>query len=894
MLADTSLYTAVTPKSFTTFGALLLFLRRRARLRQRDIAIATGYSEAQIGRLENDQRLPDVAAVMAQFIPALGIEYEPELAARLLELAREARHTDAALPAALDSPTSVVHPTAENVQHTRIDTELLRQSTPVLGREQEISRLATLLHTPGNRCVTLVGPGGVGKTRLAIEVATQNVAHFTDGVCTVALAGVGSAGLLAPMIAQTLGLAAPPNGDAVAQLHTHLRHKHLLLVLDNMEHLVDAADLLVSLLAAAPGICLLATSRERLQIRGEITLEVAGLPLPSARANTEVLIANPAVALFCSSAQRLRGGGTPTVPELQAAARVCRLVEGLPLAIELAAGWAHLLSFDEIERELRQTLDFLETGMRDLPPRHRSLRAAFTHSWDMLAPGEQYALQRLSVFRGSFSREAAAAVLHDQHATGTRSAAATLHTLGALANKSLLKRGDGAGTTRFVLHELVRQYAAEHLQAQPAQERAAHLSHSHHYLGLLHAHEKLLCGPEQVAALATLVTEGDQVRAAVQWAIVGADVVALRRVIPALAIWFEWSYAVREGISLFEQIAARLREIAPAAEYATDHQGALVLALAQAGWFNFHATHFEQALAQLHEAHTLAQQGDDCLVLGDTLLFLGSVAAETGDTAAALPLLLACTRAYERCGDERRSARGAYRLGTLLHQTGEYVRALHLLTVSVERVRLVGDPRALALCLNRLGTTHALLGRHTEAQQCFAESMLHCAATGDQRSMASALFHLGSVAQHRADHATARYFFQESLQVFSELNERSAIATVLALAGYSAVAEQDYATARTALDAAWQIVRDSDMTTIALSVLVGNAALDLANNQTERAVEALTLALYHAASEQPTRDRAAHLLHRAETQLTPYQFAAAQVRGRGAPLLGYLDDKVTT
>lgn len=874
-----SLHTPGLPQTFTSFGALLLFLRRRARLRQRDLAIATGYSEAQIGRLENDQRLPDVAIVMAQFLPALGIEREPELAERLLELAREARRNDASAPD--DAPAAVAQDNNDPVQHLRIDSELSQQSTPLFGREPEIARLSILLHTSGNRCVTLLGPGGIGKTRLAIAVTTHNAARFTDGVCAVALAGVAQAGLLASAIAQSLGLAAQPNGDSVAQLHAHLRDKHMLLILDNMEHLVDAADMLSRLLAAAPAVQLLATSRERLYLRGEITLDIAGLPLPPVGADADSLTANPAVALFCSSAQRLRDGGVPTLSNLESAARVCRLVVGLPLAIELAAGWAHLLSFEEIERELRQTLDFLATDMRDLPPRHRSLRAAFAHSWDLLAPTEQRALQRLSVFRGSFSREAASAVLDE-------SPTKTLHTLSALANKSLLKRSDGVGASRFVLHELVRQYAAEYLHALSAEERDAHASHSHYYLELLHAHEQLLCGPEQVAALATLATEDDQLRAALQWLIAEGDLVALRRVIAPLSIWFEWSYAVQEGAAIFGQISTRLREIVPPAAHVAAHAGALTLALAHAGWFNFHATRFELALAQVREAHALAQQGADYLALGDTLLFLGSMSAETGDTSAALPLLLAAIRAYDTYGDMWHCARGAYRLGTLLQQTGEYVCAIHLLASGIERLRPIGDPRALALCLNRLGTTLALLGRHAEAQQCFDESFLFCATTRDQRSTASSLLHLGRVAQYRGDHPVARYFFYESLQVFHALNERSAIATVQALDGYSAVAEHDYAAARTAFDAAYQIVRDADMITIALLLLVGRAALDLANGATERAVEALTLALHHAASEQFTRDRAAHLLHQAVAHLTPFQFAAAEVRGRTASIAGYL------
>lgn len=890
-LHSTTRHQPVAPETFNSFGTLLIYLRRRARLRQRDLALAVGYSEAQIGRLENDQRLPDVAMVMAQFVPALELEDEPELAERLIELAQAARQgptgsTTAALPEAAATPDPTPD-TASPAPAPILNIEIPLPPTPFLGRDTELTQLAALLSNSDQRCVTLLGLGGVGKTRLALEAALRYAPQFAHGVCVMALAGVDSADLLAPMIAQALQLTPPRGTDAVGQLRQYLQDKQLLLVLDNLEHLVDGADLLASLLAAAPGLHILTTSRERLQIRGEAVLEIAGFPVPTASVRAAELAANVAVDLFLSSARRVRHDVAATPDSLATIARICRLVEGLPLAIELAASWVHVLSYAEIEIELARTLDVLQTNMRDLPPRHRSMRAAFTHSWDLLTPPQQRTLRCLSVFRGSFTREAAAAVLSDP-AGGARSSIGVLPLLSVLVDKSLVKRLTVSDGSRYVLHELVRQYAAEHLREHPDEERAVHERHSRHYCELIETNAAAICGVAQQHVLATLSDEIDNLRAALDWTIAAADVVALRRVLPTLMVFYEWRYTIEEGWTLWRQISARLATLTPPGEQAAEYQAVQSLALAYSGWFSFYLGRSDESLTQLRAAQTLAEQSGDSLALGDTLLFLGFLLGHTGDTTSGRRLLLASLRAYETCGDEWRISRALYRLGMLLHQDGEYVAAQQLFGACLVRLRTIGDPRATALTLNRLGVSHALLGRYAEAEQCLQESLLHSSAAHDQRGMATALFHMGTIAQHREDYGSAAYFFGESLHLFTALNERFSVADVLAEIGYTAVAEQRHDEARQALERACAIVRDAEMTTTTLSILTGWAALDLAEGRVERAIEALTLALYHPVSGQDTRDRAAHLLHRAETRLTPYQFVTAQARGRVGTLATYL------
>lgn len=853
----------VAPESFATFGALLLYLRRRARMRQRDLAIAVGYSEAQIGRLENDQRLPDLAMVRAQFIPALELQDDPILAQRLIALAQVAHQSD---PAAAEPSSS------ENPQPARwFDPDLPHYATPLFGREAEFARIAKLLARSQHRCITLLGQGGIGKTRLALEAARHHGAHFADGVYALSLAGIGSADLLGPTIAQALGLAAPQNGDVTSQLREHLHTKHVLLLLDNVEHLIEGAPLLARLLAA-PNVWLLATSRERLQIRDEVVVEIKGLPLPEP---PHAGAGDAAIELFYSAAGRTQP--TDSI-ETAAVARICHLVEGLPLGIELAAAWARMLEVSEIEQELRQTLDFLHTTQRDMPARHRSLRAVFDHSWTLLGEGEQRALERLSVFRGSFSAEAAHAVLHTNRALFQ-----SLQLLAALLDKSLLKRVEAPGATRYVLHEAVRQYAADHLRQDGIAAKAVAQAHSHFYLHMLHSYSADLRGPNQRNAIEALAAEDGNLHRALQTAAETGDIVLLRMVLPTLCLLIEWRNAIIAGIALLETaVIAPLRKQTSRDE--TAYRSVLALAVTYKGWLQFHVGQNEAALTHLQEASELANPTSDCLVLGDTLLFLGFVLGETGEFVRGRSLLHQSIRAYEQCGDEWRIARGLYRLAMLQHQSGSAVVARHLFAECLHRLQAVGDPRATAFALNRLAVIDAALGDTENAQQLLQQSLHSASAVRDERGMATALYYMGTLAQQRNDHATACYFFGESCQIFAAMHERSSVADINAQRAYSAIELGDLPGAHQWLQQAWHAVRQNDGTAATLTVLVAQAALDLATGESERGVEALALVLHHPAASQASRDRAATLLHRAEPHLTPYQFVAAQARGRSAKL----------
>lgn len=418
------------------------------------------------------------------------------------------------------------------------------QITPFVGRTAELMLLGDYLTRPDSRVVALVGPGGIGKTRLGVQVALENRLVFLNGVCFVPLASIQSPDFLAPAIVEALQIGATNSERPKPQLLDHLANRELLLFLDNFEHLVDGGvDLLVDILQAAPEVKLLVTTRERLNLLGERVFEVGGLPSPQDQ-NDDVLT-HSAVQLFLQSARSTRASFEPDQADLAQIARICRLVEGMPLAIELAAAWVHVLSCREIAVEIERNLGALSAPARNIPPRHRSLRAVCDYSWGLLAENERRAFLKFGVFVGKFDREAA------QRVTGV-----SLLTLSALVDKSLLRK---SSADQYDIHELLRQYASKKLAEEPAELEAALDRHAGYYASLVGRHSAPLDQNQEQAGLAAIETALDNILAAWQWSLIRGRYQDLNVLLDGLFLFYHIYGRVWEGADLFERAVADLR-----------------------------------------------------------------------------------------------------------------------------------------------------------------------------------------------------------------------------------------------------------------------------------------------------------------------------------------------
>ena len=528
------------------------------------------------------------------------------------------------------------------------------QLTPFVGREVELAALGQLIANQECRCITLVGPGGMGKTRLAIQVAEKHLNEFSNGGAFVALASVGSIDGVISAIANAIKFTFFGPSDPKEYLIGNLQEKQMLLVLDNLEQLLlenpldgNITELLIEILKQAPGIKLLVTSREALNLQEEWLFEVQGLAFPEI-AQMGGYDGFDAVTLFAQRARHAFPRFGLNEENRMEVARICRLVEGMPLAIELAATWMRTLTPAEIAVEIESSLDFLSTTMRDLPERHRSMRVVFDRSWQMLSPEEQQVLRILSVFRGGFQRQAAEQV-----------AGATLSILSTLVNRTLLRR---AAAGRYELHELVRQYAEAQLASDPQVNKMAHERHYAFYLALAEAAEHELKGRNQLEWLGRLEQEHDNLRAALVWALKSDDFVCGDgELVLRLAAALRWFWRMRghfhEGRDWFKAAL----QCSPDSRTAARASALLGVSL------------LENAIGDLAAARSPAEESlsifrelDDQDCLAEVLITAGFTKLWQGDLESAQAWTREALDIYRKIGDPWGIAHALYRLGSYL------------------------------------------------------------------------------------------------------------------------------------------------------------------------------------------------------------------------------------
>ena len=677
------------------------------------------------------------------------------------------------------------------------------QMNTIIGRAGEIAILTHLLRRENVRLLTLTGPGGVGKTRLALDVARESQAHFRDGVYFVSLAPLRRAEQVLPAFAQALGIEQVAQHPLLERLKTYVSERQLLLLIDNFEHVLDAAPLLTELLTVAPQLHVLVTSREVLHLYGEREFEVPPLALPDPRAET--LTPTSAMTLFVERAQAVKPAFELNDENMQAVAAICVQLDGLPLAIELAAARVKLLAPSAILVRLQSRLDFLTSRARDVPQRHQTLRNTLNWSYDLLNECEQRFFRGLGVFVGSWTLKAAQICggLEDD----------TLELLTSLVDKSLVRVvEDETGEMRFMLLETIREYALDCLEKQGEQQEARK-RHAGFYLKLAEEAEPYLYGKEQRSWLERLDREAANILAALQWVIARRELEYALRFSCALLLFLQLRGSLSEGRNWLEEILAfcdtREERLLPLYARVLYGAGALALmrneltlarsrleeseklaadigdtrtraiALGMLAALELHLGNYENARRFAEEGSRVLAQADDRWCKGILHNIYGKIESQQSHFKAARVRFHISLMLLKEVGDLRGQADTMVNLAHILRLQGKLKSAQFLYSKSLALFQAVGGRWNQATCLNGIGDILLLRGHYAEARARFEESLTLASKVGNQFERAAALTGLGQVAICLDDLQTASRYLRESLRLTREMQHTAGVAQLL-------------------------------------------------------------------------------------------------------------------
>jgi serine/threonine protein kinase/predicted ATPase/Tfp pilus assembly protein PilF len=725
------------------------------------------------------------------------------------------------------TPTPVGSPTTPHIPNN-----LPAQPTAFVGRKRELNEIAQMIQR-GERLITLIGTGGVGKSRIALAVAQQHLARFPDGVFYVSLAPLEDAQLLIATIAESLDFTFG-GGDTLTELTNYLREKQMLLIMDNFEHIMESADILAELSANAPNVAMLVTSRERLRLRGEQIYEVDGMIVPKPDdEKPDAIMQYPAVELFIQSARRMQSDfAIEDDHTAHCVANIIREVYGLPLGIELAAAWLDSLPIDEIAQEIQRSLDFLETDLRDVPERHRSIRAVFEYSWNLMTSAERDTFLRLSVFRGGFERQAATAI-----------ADASLRVLTSLVNKSLLRR-DPEG--RYIPHKLLRQYAEERWDDQEAiqETRKKHASYYAEWLTRIYP---TFHSTKERQAVEMVELEFDNINAALHWAMACDQWEAIGRTIHPMSLYFLTRSLLQDGRAQFARIvdAMQAQGITNTPTYwmASAHVALMnsrlgyyqeaftasqeALAYFEAQGDNVNAAYalntlsyasmmmgqFEHARDYASRATELTQDFSDvnawfvgmgnlgyaeylmgnyhqANIIYETVEYMGDqqgfspsgraysynnrgeIAREMGDFKLAGELFQQAYDIFKTYRHRRGMAFTLTNLAGIFMYQGNYATAKEMYTEANALTRKVGDLTGKAHAMSNLGNIASIEGNHEHAVECYEEALKIRRDTNDQRGIADSLLDLARTYITLGKIEKAEYYVDESIQIRRDIQDR--------------------------------------------------------------------------------------------------------------------------
>ncbi len=821
-----------------SFGQWLRQRRKALDLTQETLAERVGCATITLRRIETEERRPSL--IIAQNL-ADALEIPPGQIEAFLRLARGGLREEATAPSPPTStPAASLSPTGvPSIALPLSVPSLPVPPTPLVERTHVVATVCELLDRADVRLLTLVGPPGIGKTRLALHVASERMATYTDGVAFVALSPVRDATQVAASIAQALGIGEIRGKMIETTLADTLRERCFLLVLDNFEHILPAAPVVADLLAHCPRLTVLVTSRAALHLSGEHEYLVPPLTLPARGVTTGV---DPttygAVRLFIARAQAVHAGFVPTPEDLDAIIEICRRLDGLPLAIELAAARIKLLPPRALLNRLKDRLAVLTGGPRDLPTRQQTLRGAIAWSYDLLTLNEQRLFACLAVFSGGFGLDAVEAVMADGDLAGEDA----LDALASLLDHNLVVRLDGAGgEPRIVMLSVMRDFARECLVASGKLD-AFQERHAIYYLGVAEEAEPHMRTAQAQAQIARLATERYNMRVALRWALERQDARLGLRLVAALSRFWEMRGYLTEGREWPEQVLALRGEN-------SDPEFRLLRAkvLSSTGVLAYRQSDYETAAALQEESLAI----------------------------------------FRELGEQQRVGSALNNLALIAMDQGNYPRATALHEESLHLKRMMGDERGIAVSLANLGMIAGALGEHDRAVALTEESLVLYRRIGEQWGIAMALTNLGEVARRQGAYAQARSFIEDAIAIHRTLASSWSEAYACIKLGQVALAQRDFVWATALYTDALRLSQLADFASGFPWCFEGFAHIALAHDEPERAARLFGAAANLRATVRaiiPPADQVAHEAAIAVTRDRLGEGAFASVWAAGAVL----------
>ncbi len=680
-----------------------------------------------------------------------------------------------------------VEPETEKL-HKRIyagefDKPIIFPSLPVyftqfIGRAHDFNQIFEQINHPDCGLLTILGMGGMGKTRLAVQIANLIGSAYQNGVAFVSTEWISSVDLLVPAIAHAVQLQFSADRNPLTQLQDFLRNKEILLILDGFEHVENGAQFIAQHLQIAPDLMLVVTSRQRLNIPGECVYALEGLPYESSgsKFSSEALTVADAILLFQTCAQRIQKDFSPTAEELEAIKTICECVGGIPLAIELAASWISAYPCTEIADQIQQNLDLLSDSMLGYPEKQNSMRAVFDASWKLLSESEQEVLQQLSHFRGSFNREAAETI-----------SGANPKILAALASRSLIgpeRSSSGIGNShRYEFLELIRRFTEEKVSEKIKNETLTAIHR--YYMNFLLEKEPELMTNLQPKTLAAINKEIRNIEIAWKF-VLNHPNEQLHRAGSVLFTFFNERCRYQEGLKWFS-IPLELQ----------NHPGIWVFFTACKSWFEFLSENQQTGRANLEESITLAKRYHLKKEEAFSLIYLGAALFKLGAYPEAKQTCLNGFNQAVEINENQIQINAVIFLSQITYAMGDFSEAKEWSMKALKSCEQnIGPVKVLADSLRQLGNIAYSQNQYQEAQQYYEEALKHAQTIGNLTGVSAAINNLGSVAVRLGKYTQARQFIEQGLEIKQQIGDDWGIVLALNNLGVMADDEGDYETAR--------------------------------------------------------------------------------------------------